>query len=78
MNINELLEKAKINTRYLQKKKQFVLKELFEGYEWESITKGDRIMLGKIFKNQVLEGKIKDVRFVERKKNNHSKYEKYN
>lgn len=78
MNINELLEKAKINSKHLPKKKQFVLKELFEGYEWESIPKGERIIFGKIFKNQVLEGKIKDVRFVERKKNNHSKYEKYN
>ena len=52
----------------------FELKSLFEGCEWEELSKGDRINFGKHFANEVRDGRIKNVIAVERGRDNHSKY----
>ena len=56
--------------------KPFELKSLFEGCEWEALSKGERIVFGKCFANQVRGGHIPYVVAIERGKNNHSRYVK--
>lgn len=52
----------------------FELKSLFQLCEWEQLTKGERISLGKFFANEVREGNLENVRAVEHGKDNHRKY----
>ena len=62
-----------INTK-VKINQKFELKSLFEGCEWEKLSKGERINFGKYFANEVRDGKIKNVLAVERGRDNHSKY----
>ena len=52
----------------------FESKSLFEGVEWESLEKGDRIGFGRYFSNAVKNGRIKNIVRIERAKNNHARY----
>lgn len=54
----------------------FEAKALFEGVEWETLKKGDRIGFGRYFSNAVSNGIVKNVTRLERAKNNHAKYKK--
>ena len=54
----------------------FELKKLFEGVLWEQLPMGDRRNFGKFFKNEVQDGRIKNIIILERGKNNHSRYQK--
>ena len=56
--------------------KKFELRNLFQGSEWEGLSKGNRITFGKFFKAEVLGGRFENVIFLDRAKNNHSKYQK--
>ena len=69
--INEAVQSIKCNVRLNQK---FEVKDLFEGCEWDKISKGDRIKFGKFFKNEVLENHIPEVQYFDKAKNNHAKY----
>ena len=53
---------------------KFELKDLFPGCKWEKFEKGDRIKLGKYFKNQVDEGKIPNIKYKGKRNNNHCEY----
>lgn len=55
---------------------KFVVRDLFEGHEWERLGKGDLINFGKYFSNQIKDNKISNVIKLERNKSNHSTYQK--
>lgn len=56
----------------------FELKELFTGDEWNTLSTGEKSMLGKIFANQVRRGEIEGIRFAPIGKNGrHNKYVVY-
>ena len=77
MNLKEKIEEAiKTINNTIKVNQRFELKDLFPGCEWEKIPKGDRIKLGKYLKNEVKEGNIPQVKFVDKKSNNHSEYKK--
>lgn len=76
MDNNEWLEKAKNKIIELPVGIKFEVKELFEEVDWKTLSRGERVMFGKVFANEVREGKITDIIALERGKNNHSKYEK--
>lgn len=57
---------------------KFVVKDLFEGCEWQKLTKGDKIQFGKYFKNEVMDNRVPNVCYLERAKNNHALYIKIN
>ena len=76
MNTELLLGKARESIKKLERDKHFVVKDLFEGTEWNDLSRGDKISFGKIFKNEVVSGKYSDVEYVERRKNNSSEYKK--
>lgn len=70
------MKKAKDAVNNLQTGSEFTLKELFQGFEWEQLSKGNRIALGKYFKNEVKCGKVDGVIYIAKNSNNSSKYMK--
>lgn len=50
-DINELLEIAKKEVDQLDCNEIFTVKELFKGYLWNRISRGDRITIGTLFLN---------------------------
>ena len=77
MDFNEwtqnAIDRIAVNVNFNQ---WFELKDLFEGCEWDRLSKGERISFGKYFANEVRENRILGVRALERGKNNHSRYTK--
>lgn len=53
MDINKILEQAIQEISYISVEEQFMLKDLFKGYEWNRITQGERRKLGMLFFNYV-------------------------
>lgn len=51
--VNELLDKAKNEIQCLQESEVFLLRDLFKGYEWNRISRSDRLLLGTLFLNNV-------------------------
>ena len=47
--VNDLLEQAISETLNLNNNEVFLLKDLFKGYEWNRISRGDRLLLGTLF-----------------------------
>ena len=77
MDFNEWMQNAidRIATN-VNINQRFELKDLFEGCEWNQLSKGERISFGKYFANEVRENRILGVQSLERGKNNHSRYTK--
>lgn len=48
-NIFELLDYAKKEALHIHKSENFLLKDLFKGYEWNRIPHKDRLLLGTLF-----------------------------
>lgn len=74
LDYNEWIDKAEKQINTLKSGSTFVLKDLFKGTEWEEIERGDRLGLGRAFKNSVLNNRIKNVEYVDKKKNNSAMY----
>ena len=74
MDISMLLEEASAAVQKLAAEQTFEVRNLFQELRWESFTRGDRITLGKCFKNEVQDGRIPDVEYVGKKNNNHAVY----
>ncbi len=53
LSVNELLEIAKTELSYLLLGEVFLLRDLFKGYEWNRISRSDRLLLGTLFLNYV-------------------------
>lgn len=68
--IQQIDEKVKENV-------PFEVKQLFKGFDWEQLTKGERILFGKYFANAVREGMVSNVIRVQRANNNHTRYIKF-
>lgn len=52
-DMNTLLETALNETKNLKEGESFLLKDLFKGYLWNRIPKGDRLLLGSMFLSYV-------------------------
>mgnify|MGYP003822931385 FL=1 len=52
-NVNELLAVAIEETHQLHKGEEFIVRDLFKGYEWNRVSRGDRLLLGTLFLNHV-------------------------
>ena len=50
---NELLTQAIQETTNLHENEIFLVKDLFKGYEWNRISRSDRLLLGTLFLNYV-------------------------
>jgi hypothetical protein len=51
--VNELLDKAKAELSNLLSGVVFLLRDLFKGYEWNRISRSDRLLLGTLFLNYI-------------------------
>ncbi len=51
--VNELLEIAKAELSYLLPGEVCLLRDLFKGYEWNRISRSDRLLLGTLFLNYI-------------------------
>ena len=52
-DINALLEKAINETARLNDGEDFLLRDLFKGYEWNRISRSNRLLLGTLFLNKI-------------------------
>lgn len=52
-DINVLLEMALNETANLSNGEVFLLRDLFKGYEWNRISRSNRLLLGTLFLNKI-------------------------
>ena len=52
-NVNELLDIAKSEMENLSPGEIFLLRDLFKGYEWNRISRSNRLLLGTLFLNYI-------------------------
>lgn len=55
---------------------EFVLKDLFDGIEWNNLTDGEKRDFGRNFKYEVGKGHIPNIVYIGKAQNNSSKYRK--
>ena len=62
-NVNELLVIAIEETINLNQDEIFLVRDLFKGYEWNRISRSERLLLGTLFLNYVnnTDGEIKAI-----------------
>jgi hypothetical protein len=51
--VNDLLALAIKETQFLEPNEVFLVRDLFKGYEWNRISRSDRLLLGTLFLNFV-------------------------
>lgn len=51
--VNGLLDKAKAELSHLLPEEVFLVRDLFKGYEWNRISRSDRLLLGTLFLNYI-------------------------
>ncbi|MEA4986440.1 MAG: single-stranded DNA-binding protein [Anaerovorax sp.] len=51
--VNELLDIAKRELINLKSGEIFLVRDLFKGYEWNRISRSDRLLLGTLFLNHI-------------------------
>ena len=76
MDNREWINKAISKTGALSNSAEFCLKDLFDGIEWNGLSKGDRLSFGRFFKNEVIEGNIPNITYIGKAQNNAAKYKK--
>ena len=54
----------------------FEAKHLFKEHRWNQLSRGEKIQFGTHFSNEFKEGRVPNVRRIERGRNNHTRYEK--
>lgn len=52
-DVNALLEEAIGETRQLKSGEVFLVRDLFKGYLWNRIPRGDRLLLGSLFLSSI-------------------------
>lgn len=57
----DCLKIAVQETTYLQSGEEFLVKDLFKGYEWNRLGIGERRSLGALFLNEVKNGHLKEI-----------------
>ena len=51
--VNELLDMSKIELTNLKSSEIFLVRDLFKGYEWNRISRSDRLLPGTLFLNYI-------------------------
>lgn len=57
----DCLKKAIQEIPHLSIGEEFLVKDLFKGYEWNRLAIGERRTLGSLFLNEVKHGSLKDI-----------------
>lgn len=73
--VKALLNNAINETSKVKSGEKFLLKDLFKGYEWNRISRSDRLLLGTLFLNHVNTSKT-DIQAVEKTTSGQQQYVK--
>jgi hypothetical protein len=63
----DCLKRAIQEVPNLQMGEEFLIKDLFKGYEWNRLAIGERRILGSLFLNEVKNGRLIDIVNVAKK-----------
>ncbi|MEG0913302.1 MAG: single-stranded DNA-binding protein [Oscillospiraceae bacterium] len=74
-DVNYILKEAIIETGELHSGEEFLLKDLFKGYEWNRIPFKDRLLLGTLFLNNVISEQF-GIEAIKKTSSNQQKYRK--
>ena len=72
-DVNELLNIAIKETENLNKGEVFLVRDLFKGYEWNRISRSQRLLLGTLFLNYVNTSKA-SIQAIEKTSSGQQKY----
>lgn len=72
---NELLEMAKKELVNLKSGEIFLVRDLFKGYEWNRISRSNRLLLGTLFLNFIKNTDV-DVVIIEKTSSGQQRYKK--
>jgi len=75
LNANELLEIAKEELKNLDSAEIFLVRDLFKGYEWNRISRSNRLLLGTLFLNYIKSIDI-GVALIEKTSSGQQRYKK--
>lgn len=76
-NVDNLLSQAiKEVENGVQIDEEFLVKDLFKGYEWKRIPIKDRLLLGTLFLNFVNKKNGSSIKAIEKTSSNQQKYKK--
>ncbi len=75
LNVNDLLQQAIDETTYLNPGEEFLVRDLFKGYEWKRIPLNDRLLLGTLFLHYVNQSDG-DIEATEKTSSNQQQYRK--
>lgn len=76
INYDILFSKALMAAGTLPSGKVFLVKELFQTDEWASISRGDKLNFGRLFKNKVESGMVPDVEYCGKAASHSAQYKK--
>ena len=76
MDIEYWMSKAREALDSMPEGQSFVIKDLVSSPEWTLCDLKDKMKFGRAFKNEVLDGRIKDVAALDTPKNKAAKYKK--
>lgn len=74
MDYEKWINEAISRTGALSANTIFLLKDLFEGVQWNTLTNGERRELGRQFKIKVNRGLVPSVVYLDKAQNNSSRY----
>lgn len=75
-DVNELLAIAIKETDSLNEGEVFLVRDLFKGYEWNRISRSERLLLGTLFLNHI--NKLdSSIRAIEKTSSGQQKYKKF-
>ncbi|WP_079913055.1 single-stranded DNA-binding protein [Paenibacillus sp. 32352] len=75
-SLQDLMDVAKKTITELDQGEEFLVKDLFRGFEWNRIGKGDRTKLGSMFYNYVLNHASTIINPLGKTAQNQQRYEK--
>lgn len=76
MNRTNLYNQLTNELSNLQVNDEFLISDLFKGYEWKKIPKTDRLWLGREFLGKVKCDEFKDITLLEKTSSNKQVYKK--
>ncbi|MHC1722953.1 MAG: single-stranded DNA-binding protein [Aminipila sp.] len=74
-DVNSILKVAIDEIKKLQSGEEFLVKDLFKGYEWNRIQFKDRLLLGTLFLNMITSEQL-GVEAIKKTSSNQQKYRK--
>ncbi|HAN10674.1 MAG TPA: hypothetical protein DCP90_08705 [Clostridiales bacterium] len=72
--VNILLNQALKEVEKLNKGEVFLVKDLFKGYEWNRIPKEDRLLLGRLFLNEMEKEHVTEIQILDKTSSKQQKY----